>query len=123
MEPQWLNEWRWTELREGAQRPEDLTIRREQLSELGYEFSLNDIRVYRAACYRGESYLIPRSLLERALFHDFGGGVPVDVAFEIDATDSWRGSLRVDYQHAVQIGESQAFRIRHALSHESPGDE
>ncbi len=123
MEPQWLNEWRWTELREGAQRPDDLTIHREKTSEPSYEFSLNNIRVYRAACYRGESYLIPRLILERARFHDFGEGSAVEVTFENDATDPWRGSLKVEYQHAVQIGQAQAFRIRYAQPNDAPGGE
>lgn len=115
MEPAWLNEWRWTETRPGPQRPDDMTIHRENVAELNYEFSLNEIRVYRAACYRGEAYMIPRSLLERARFHDYGDGLPVSVAFEDDPNDLWRGSIKVEYQHAVQLGNAKCFRIRYAL--------
>jgi hypothetical protein len=118
MEPSWLNEWRWTEVRLGAQRPDDMTIHRDNSSEPGYEFSLNDIRVYRASCYRGEAYIISQSILERARFHDFGDGLPVSVAFEDDPNDLWRGSLKVDYQHAVKVGNAKAFRIRYAPAKE-----
>ena len=122
MEPSWLNEWRWTEAREGAQRPEDMTVHRDNSSEPGYEFSLNDIRIYRASCYRGEVYMIPRSILERARFHDFGDGLPLRIAFEDDPNDQWRGSIKVDYQHAVKVGNAKAFRIRFAPPKEAPED-
>lgn len=116
MEPRWLHEWRWAELREGYKRPDDLTVHREDVDEPGYEFSLNDIRVYRAACYRGECYLLSRTMFERVRFHDFGDGSPVKVSFENDQSDPWRGTLTVKYQRAVQLGRTQSYRIRHAQS-------
>jgi len=122
MEPAWLNEWRWTLSRRRIQRPSDMTIHRENLSEPGYEFSINDIRVYRASCYRGEAYMIPRSLLELARFHDYGDGLPVSVAFEDDPNDVWRGSIKLEYQHAVQLGNAKSFRIRYALDNDPQED-
>ncbi|WP_291205108.1 hypothetical protein [Hyphomonas sp.] len=123
MEPRWLHEWRWAEFREGYKRPEDLTVHRENNEEPGYEFSLNDIRVYRAACYRGECYLLSRTMLEKVRFRDFGDGSQVKVDFESDASDPWRGSLTVKYQRAVQIGRTQSYRIRHAQLTEGPEEE
>ncbi len=118
MEPVWLNEWCWTESRKGEQRPGDMTIHREKVSEPGYEFSINDIRVYRASCYRGEAYMIPGSLLELARFHDYDDGLPVSVTFEDDTNDLWRGSIKVECQHAVQLGNAKSFRIRYALDND-----
>ena len=123
MEPRWLHEWRWSEFREGYKRPDDLTIHREDVDEPGYEFSLNDIRVYRSACYRGESYILSRTMFERVCFHDFGDGSPVKVAFESDQSDPWRGTLTVKYQRAVQLGRTQSYRIRHTQSTNGPKDE
>ncbi len=123
MEPRWLHEWRWAELREGYKRPDDLTVHREDVDEPGYVFSLNDIRVYRAACYRGECYLLSRTMFERVQFHDFGDGSPVKVSFENDQSDPWRGTLTVKYQRAVQLGRTQSYRIRHAQSTDGPEED
>lgn len=112
VEPRWLNDWRWREQAGGVRKPDDLTLNRDpKHTGAGYEFSMNDIPVYRAATFHGEAYVVPRALFTRVRFHDYGHDTPVAVSFEDDPNDSWRGTLKVEYQRDVQLGDGTAFRI------------
>lgn len=111
MTPAWLNDWRWRERGGRTPKPADLTINREEGQPEGYEFSLNETPIFRGQTYRGEAYLVPREMLSRAQFHDYEDGRPVRVRFEDDAVDAWRGTLLVEFQHAVQLENLPAYKI------------
>jgi hypothetical protein len=87
-----------------------------------YQFSMNETPVFRGQTFHGEVYLIPRSLLKRARFHDYGDGISVAVRFEDDPNDAWAGTLVAEFQHAVELHNVPAYRIVHRSS-ETPSTE
>jgi len=113
MDPPWLFEWRWRD-QEGAPKPADLVITREADQADGYEFSMNDIKVYRAQTAFGEACLIPTQLFQRLRYHDFGDGIGVEVRFQSEPDNPWRGTLSATFQHEVALNEMEAFAIRFA---------
>ena len=112
--PQWLRDWRSHSLGADLSRPADLTINREPNQPDGYEFSMNEVPVFRAQTFYGEAYLIPKSLLKRVMYHDFGDGLSVAVRFEEDAHNESQGTLVAEFQHGVELGNVTAYRIVYA---------
>lgn len=111
MTPPWLNDWRWREREGRTPKPADLTINRDPNQPDGYEFSMNETPVFRAQTYRGEVYVIPKALLQRVQFHDYDDRRPVAARFENDPADAWRGSIVLEFQRAVELGNLPAFKI------------
>lgn len=107
-EPRWLHDWRW---RNDKAPPDDLRVHQEDVDEDGYQFSLNEIRVYQGPIARGAAYLVPRAAFARVLFHDYGEGCAVKASFENQADDPWHGTLRLEYQREVTVGQTEALKI------------
>lgn len=111
-DPEWLSDWRWPHRADGAIKPTDLIIAREEGQVEGYQFSMNGTPVYEAQTAYGVAYLIPTQLLLRLRYHDFGDGLPVSLRFEPDAKNPWLGSLCATFQRAVELNAVEAYRIR-----------
>ena len=73
---------------------------------------MNDIKVYTAETTYGEACLIPAQLFQRLYYHDFGDGVGVEIKFQSEPNNPWRGTLSATFQHEVVLNEVEAFAIR-----------
>lgn len=111
-DPEWLFDWRWPHRPGGAPKPHDMVITREEGQAEGYEFTINDTRVYRAQATYGAAYLIPAQMLRCLRYHVYGDKLPVSLRFESDATNPWLGSMYASFQCDVELGDVEAYRIR-----------
>lgn len=109
-EPRWLYDWR-VRREDRHPKPADLTINREADRPDGYEFSLNETPIFRGQSFYGEAYLIPRALLKLARFHRYDNGLCVDVRFQDDPNDAWRGTLLAEFQHVVELETLPTYKI------------
>lgn len=117
--PEWLRDWRWPYGDDVARKPDDLVITDRALQVEGYALHLNDIAVYEAPTVYGAAYLMPAEVLRRVRFHDYDGKA-VDLEFEPDPEDRWKGSMLTSFQRDIELAEMTAYRIRFADPVEAP---
>lgn len=121
-DPSWLLDWRWQRRTDQAAKPADLVITFEPGQAEAYEFSMNGTRVYRGQTVYGAAYLVPRQLLQRVRYHDYGDGLSVSLAFETDPEDPWRGTMHASFQREVDLGPGEIYRIRYTDPIEIPAE-
>ncbi|EEE44741.2 hypothetical protein SADFL11_2029 [Roseibium alexandrii DFL-11] len=112
--PAWLDDWRWPHRKNGIPKPSNLVVSRDEKGLDAYLFTMNDIPVYSAQTDKGFTYLIPKELIVRLRYHDYGNGLSVSIEFEPDADDHWKGAMSATFQRAVEISKSTSYRIRWA---------
>ncbi len=120
--PSWLLDWRWPHRPDHVPKPADLVITSDVGQVEEYEFSMNGTPVYRGQTVFGVAYLLPRQLLERVRYRDYGEGISVSMSFETDAEDPWRGTMSATFQRQVDLAAVEAYRIRFADPIKMPAD-
>lgn len=119
-DPSWLLDWRWQSRANRTAKPADLVITFEPGQVEAYEFSMNGTPVYRGQTVYGAAYLVPRQLLQRVHYHDYGDGLSVSASFETDPEDPWRGTVHASFQREVDLAPGDIYRIRYADPIEIP---
>jgi hypothetical protein len=114
-EPDWIADWRY-EFGD-RRRPEDMRLWQQEHQPEGYEFNINDIEVYLAAVGVGRSIVIAREVFDTVTFRQANGRF-VEIEFEDDPNDAWRGTMAARYQkqviaspiagHEISFGRSEA---------------
>jgi hypothetical protein len=114
--PRWLYDWRAGRLdSKSPQRPADLQISRQDAdqNQSAYLFHMNNIAVYRAPVGDKVSYLIPRALFRRLQFTQYGDGLPIDMRWVDDASDSAHGTITATFARGVTIGQGRVLKLRY----------
>jgi hypothetical protein len=114
--PRWLYDWRAGRLdSKSPERPSDLQISRQDADrdQSAYLFHMNNLAVYRAPVGERVSYLIPRALFRTLHFTHYDDGLPVDVRWVDDASDSEHGTITATFAREVTMGEGSVLKLRY----------
>ncbi|WP_417614172.1 hypothetical protein [Parasphingorhabdus sp.] len=112
--PKWLDDWRWPYGEDNVSKPEDLVITHLPDQVDGYAFSMNDIPVFEAPSPYGQAFLFPTQMLAQLRYHDYGDGVPLNLEFQENKDDPWKGTTAATFQRSVELANLEAFSIRFA---------
>ena len=110
-DPSWLADWQWN-TSEDIWKPQDLRIWRKEEMPEGYLFHLNDIEVYGGMVPSGKCFMLATEHFDRARFTDFNG-LPVQVEFEDNENDPWKGTLKLAFERQVICTDEIAFSFEY----------
>jgi hypothetical protein len=108
--PLWLARWEY----ESSGRPTDLVITREPKMGPGFDFYLSGTPMFQCPGTAGATWVFGRELFDTAEFHRFPNGLAIDVGFERDPADPWRGVVTLELQHRVIRPAGPVWRIEHS---------
>jgi hypothetical protein len=79
----------------------------------GYEYDINGAPVFHASAAGNATWVFGRKVFGQLDFRRFMSGLPVDVGFEDDSADPWKGSLIITFERRVGLGDGPVWRIVH----------
>lgn len=108
-EPAWLSHWHYR----SDQRPADMRIEQVAGRGEGYDFDINGVPIYSSPWCGPATWVFGRQTLQQLDVQRFDTGKPVEVTFEPDAVDVWKGVVVAAFGLRVTSGPGPIWRIAH----------